>query len=203
MQKLLSVLAFLVFTSLPLMAQDFSKVDVFGGYQFSRLGSEITLVPNANGFDGSVTYNVNKKFGLEGDFNGAYQSYNSVVAAELGEATGVNVPAHFFTYSGGPVVSFRSKSRVTPFAHVMVGGARRSIAASASGVSVSIPSNGYAITAGGGLDMKVAKHVSIRLVQVDWVDYHFGSLLGVSGTGTSSAANFKLATGIVFNLGGK
>lgn len=203
-QYLLAALAApVLLTSLPIAAQDYSKVDLFGGYQYSRLGSGITLVPNANGWDGSATFNVNKTFGVEGDFNGAYQSYNSVVAAQLGAGSGVNVPAKIYTYSGGPVISFRSKSRFTPFAHVLVGGARRNIAVSASSVSVAIPSNGYAITAGGGLDLKVAKHISIRLVQADWVDEHYGTLLGVSGTGSSSAANFKISSGVVFNLGGK
>lgn len=95
--------------SLPLMAQNYEKVEVFGGYQFLHLGGSGTDV-NANGWDASVTANINKWFGVTGDFSGGYKSIDGVSAS-------------VYSYAGGPVFSYRSASRFTPFAHVLIGGA--------------------------------------------------------------------------------
>jgi hypothetical protein len=70
-----------------------------------------------------------------------------------------------------------------------------------AGVTVSASKNGLTSIFGGGVDLKLNKHVSLRLVQPDWVYYHFGRVGSISST--NSAGNFKAATGVVFNFAGK
>lgn len=176
------------------MAQDYSKVDVFGGYQYTHFAGSISPVSSANGWDGSFTYNLNKNIGVTGDVNGAYQTIS-------GSSIGVsgNYPGHYYSFTGGPTITFPTKGKAKPFVHALFGDARVSSSASANGVTVSASSNGFTSMIGGGLDLKLNKHISFRIFQADWVYYRFG-LLGAS---IGSSGNFKLASGIVFNLGGK
>ncbi len=199
MKKILALVVFLGLTSLSLVAQDtskvdpdFSKVDVFGGYQYTHLGSAISPVASAQGWDGSFTYNINKNFGVTADINGAYQTVSGSYIGVSG-----SFPGHYYSFAGGPTYSFTSKGKFKPYVHALFGDARVSSSASADGVTVSASSNGFTTLIGGGLDMRLSRHLALRLVQADWVYYHFGL------TGTSSANTFKVATGVVYRFGGK
>lgn len=100
MRKLIGVAIFLAVISLAAMAQENSKVEVFGGYQFTSLDGW-----HGNGWNGAANFNIMHGLGLKGDFSGAYNS---------GE--------HFLTYTFGPVVSMHS-GKVAPFAEALFGGA--------------------------------------------------------------------------------
>jgi hypothetical protein len=179
MQKFFVLVVLLGILALPLMAQD--KVEVFGGYQYLHLSSDLSPVATANGWDAAVTGKFNKHIGVTGEFGGAYQTIK-----------GVGI--HIYTYTGGPVFSVDSAGKVNPFVHVLFGGAR--VSGSESGVSVS--DSGYTMMMGGGLDLKVSKVVAVRLAQFDWVYYHFGSSALLPST--SSSGNVKIASGIVFRF---
>lgn len=101
MRQLMSLALFLGLLSLPVVAQDFPKAEVFGGYQFTHFEGDV----NANGWNASLTGNVNRWFGVAADFSGAYKSGQ-----------------HVHTYMFGPVFSARS-DKMTPFAHALFGGA--------------------------------------------------------------------------------
>jgi hypothetical protein len=171
------------------MAQDYSKVEIFGGYQYTHVGTDISPVATANGWDANVTYNINKLVGVEGDFTGAYQTVSGSYAGLSG-----NFPGHYYTFAGGPVVSFPAGDKLRPFVHVLFGGARLSTSVSASGITVSGSMNGLATLVGGGLDLKLSKHISLRLIQADWVLERFT----LAGASLTSSDNIKIATGVAF-----
>ncbi len=181
--------------SLPLMAQDNPKVEVFGGYQYLHTG-DITIsgqsVPNSsqgwNGWDASATGYFNKYFGVQGDFSGSYATISSV-------------SGHVYTYAGGPVVAYR-EGRVNPFVHALFGGIHLSGSASAEGVSASASLNGFTMAFGGGVDVQATKVVSVRLIQADWIYYHFGSTTidGVAVPSFSQSNNVRIVSGIVFRF---
>jgi len=178
----------LLLLSLPVMAQDNSKVEVFGGYQYLHIGSNSSAGINNgqgfNGWDAAAQYNFNKNFGVEGEFGGAYAT-----------VSGVNF--HLYNYTGGPVV-FTHAGPLKPFAHVLFGGTK--LSGSQSGVSITF--NGFTTLVGGGLDARVNKALSIRVVQFDWLYYHFGSKT-VGGTtipSFSGSNNVRIATGVVFRF---
>ena len=56
--------------------------------------------------------------------------------------------------------------------------------------------------AGGGLDVKVNRAIAIRLAEVDWVYYHFGSntIEGVEIPSFSQSNNARIATGVVIRF---
>jgi hypothetical protein len=188
MKKLVVILILGVLWSLPLNAQ---VLEVFGGYQYLHLGNVTangqTIPGSSQGFNGwnaAADAKLGKLFGLGADFSGGY-------------ATVTGVSLHTYTYTGGPIVSL-SAGPIRPFVQALVGGVR--LTGSFSGASSSM--NGLAAMAGGGLDVKVRKFVAVRLAQVDWLYFHFGSQT-VAGTpipAFSGHNNVRFSTGIVLRI---
>ena len=143
--------------------QDFPRAEVFGGYQFSHFDPSL----NANGWNAAINGNFNRWFGVTGDFSGAYKN-----------------GGHMYTYMFGPTISARTE-RITPFAHALFGGANL-------GVSGEGSLNAFAMALGGGLDANLNHHLSLRLVQADW-------LLLRSG-GETAKKNVRVSTGLVFRF---
>ncbi len=202
---LLGILAF------PLMAQDYPKAEVFGGYSIEKLGlsdSDLNSIASGlgaagatdvstskwlkKGFIGSFTYNATKMFGIEGDFR---WNRGNIITANVSGVTG---SARWTDLSvlGGPRVTFRASNAVTPFVHALVGLDHATIGASASGggenASTSLPSdNNVGVAAGGGLDLKVNKAFAIRVIQAD---YYF------SRHYSTNLNNLALSFGAVFHF---
>jgi len=187
MQKFIICLV-AVLLSAPLVAQNASKGEVFGGYQYLHFGGDTSLgVGSGQGFNGwnaAAAYNFSKYLGVEGDFSGTYANISGV-------------STHVYTYTGGPVV-FANLDRIKPFAHVLFGGTK--VGGSESGVSISF--NGYTVIAGGGVDAKVNPHLAVRVAQFDWLYYHFGSqtIAGIEVPAVSGSNNMRISTGIVFRF---
>lgn len=171
MKKLISVAALLALLALPALAQDAPKAEVFGGYQYTRFnpGNGVTGI-NMNGWNAAVTGFMGSTFGITGDVSGAYKT--------LG---GVKTKTHFFLF--GPTLASHSSENFTPFAHVLFGVAH----SSALGVS----DNAFSMALGGGVDVKVANHVAVRLGQFDYLMTRFAS---------ESQNNFRYSAGIVFRF---
>ena len=183
---------FLGLSSLPLMAQDYPRVEVFGGYQYLHIGGGNSNGPtNGEGFNGwnaSLTGNITHHFGIEGNFGGAYDTVQ-------------NVSLKVYTYAGGPVI-FTQSGRIKPFAHVLFGGIHLSGSANGGGSEGSISWNGYTVMAGGGVDVKANRAIAIRLAEFDWLYYNFSStsLDGQSISGFSGNNNVRISSGVVFRF---
>lgn len=170
MRKLF-VLGILALLALPAMAADYPKAEVFGGYQYTRLEGGL----NANGFNFAVTGNFSDWFGITGDIGAGYKTQDGV-------------SFNNYTYTFGPVISLRANKGWTPFAHALIGGDHAS--AGIGGVSAS--SNGYAIMAGGGLDLNFSPRLAFRAVQADWLLLH--------NDGGTSSKNARISTGVVLKF---
>jgi len=191
MKKFLILLVFVSLFSVPLMAQDNAKVEVFGGYQYLHTGSITisgTTIPNSsedwNGWNAAASYYFNKYLGVTGDFSGNYKTISGV-------------SGHVYTYTGGPVVAYR-EGKLNPYVHALFGGIH--LSGSALGSSASI--DGFTMAFGGGVDYQVHKHVSVRPIQADWIYYHFGSqtVASVAIPSFSQSNNVRISTGIVFRF---
>ncbi len=67
-----------------------------------------------------------------------------------------------------------------------------------------VTENSFALTAGGGFDIKLSNHVAIRLVQADYLYARFGNGCQFAYCGNNdSQANFRLLSGMVFGWGSK
>lgn len=170
MRNIVGIILLLWLASLSVVAQDFPKSDIFGGYQYSRQNST-----NLNGWNASLTGNYNPWFGLTGDFSGAYESNGGISFRS-------------YTYAFGPTVASRSNERFTPFAHALFGGFHQS--ADAAGSSLGSV-NGFAMIFGGGVDAPLSPHFAVRVGQFDYMSFH------ASG---GSSNIFRYSAGIVFHL---
>jgi hypothetical protein len=109
-----------------------------------------------------------------------------------------------YTFLAGPRLSFRNHERVTPFVQALFGGIRASAVTISSNCTdvgcTPLPAeNKFAMTAGGGLDVRVHRHLAIRVIQAEYLMTKFAD----TNTGNSASQNdMRLSAGIVFRFGG-
>ena len=139
---------------------------------------------NLNGGSASVAYNFTDRISVLADF-GAYKF--------SGLPTGFD--STMYTYLFGPRISLRKASPVTPFAQVLLGGGR--LNASAGGVDAG--ENGFAMAAGGGVDIRLHPRVAIRLIQAEYLLTRFPRANGDSATQN----DVRLSAGLVFRFGSR
>lgn len=168
----LIVVMCLISFSAQLFAQDSPRFEVFGGYQFTRIGGAGGA--NTNGWNAALTADVNRWFGVQADFSGAYKSI-----------AGFSAKAH--TYTFGPVVSMPGE-RVKPFAHALFGGFNASAGFGGLGTST----NGFTMMLGGGVDVAASARWSVRVVQADWLLWNT--------QGLTEKKNARISTGLVFRF---
>jgi opacity protein-like surface antigen len=126
-------------------AQDFPKVEIFGGYSLMRIGgNDVGNLLNAvtldapkgvatsrffsKGFDASFTYNLNHRIGIEVasqyntnkimEFAGKVEQYPG---DPVGYAYDAFLDINDFSLMAGPRFASRKIERITPFAHVLFG----------------------------------------------------------------------------------
>lgn len=182
------VLLFAAASAGPLWAQEQpSELEAYGGYYYTRFnvnanvpGIAPSATYNGNGGGGQVEYNVNRWLGAVGDLGG-------FIATSSGNGAFAGAG---FTYLFGPRVNFR-RSKVAPFAQILFGGVRTT-----DGIAQSTGTeNNFAMTAGGGIDFKVSKHVSVRPVQADYF------LTKIPDGLNNRQNNFRFSAGVVFRFG--
>jgi len=200
MQKFVVLVVFLGLLSIPLMAQDSPKVEVFGGWEYQHLGGDLGPLSMPEGWNASGTFNLSKHFGVAADLGASYKTVSGTFVT-LGGAGGTGTSTlHVTTYTFGPVISMDSAAKINPFAHFLIGGAHFSQTAKGCGVfyfesgcgSASASLNGFSMMLGGGVDAKLNKSIAIRLAQFDWVYYH--------AEGQGEGKNVRLSSGVVIRF---
>jgi len=160
-----AVLVLFIFVQ-PSSAQN--KIEVFGGYsnvQAPVAGPgpltpcEMGVCPpqfvfsgaNANGWDATVAYKPKQWLGFAADFGGYYRSV-------------FNNSVHLQTYLFGPQVSL--PGRISPFAHALLGVAHQTVGDPGA--------TAFSSAIGGGVDFKLNRFASVRIVQLDVLFTRFG-----------------------------
>ncbi|HEX5423175.1 MAG TPA: outer membrane beta-barrel protein [Candidatus Acidoferrales bacterium] len=172
MRKLACIAVLMAAMPLAAAAQQAPAADASIGYSFLRLGG--SGGSNQNGVSGSMAYNLNSWLGVAADFGGYHSSPQGV-----GLTT--------FTYMFGPRLTYRTNSKVNPFAEVLFGAGH--LKASAGGVSVS--SSPFAYAFGGGADLNVSENISFR-PQVDYI--------GLRSNGSTENCA-RISAAVVFHFG--
>jgi opacity protein-like surface antigen len=167
-----------------------SKVQVFGGYSMVRvdhggltgglLDADLEQASNPfalrtyflDGWNAEAQYNTGRWLGIAVDFGGRY---GTPITASRGRTLAGLPKETAYSFLAGPVVSYRTKSRITPFAHGLFGWDRTSLGASTITGSVTSPVsvastdyNDFAMALGGGVDCRITHHLSLRAGQLDW-----------------------------------
>ena len=194
-------------------ATDWPTMETFLGYNFVRFNPNSGFVPsfNANGGNGQFVYNFSKWFGGVVDIG----------AVNKGTLNQFDVDTTVMNFVAGPRFTYFNHSRFRPYAQALFGGAYSTTSTPITvipgtgtifppGVIVSpnLPIDarlhashtGFAMLIGGGLDIKLSRHVAFRPAEASYYLTRIPSLL----TGNvSNRNNFRYAAGVNFMFGAK
>jgi hypothetical protein len=143
--------------------------EAFGGYSYvysrtpitssacsgsSCLAASTSNGTNLSGFELAATGKVNSWFGITGDFSAHY-------------GTSLGASDHLQTFLAGPKFSYPAD--ISPFVHILVGGAHYSLGNSNSSDVVPTSQTAFAAALGGGIDAKLAPFIAFRVIQFDYL----------------------------------
>jgi|SRR5579883_1277762 len=184
MRKILALTILVgVFGLIAMAADDHPTAETFLGFTYMRANSA-TNIPafSTNGGSGQLAVNFNKYLGFVMDIG----------AVHNGNIGGNHLDSTFVNYLWGPRVSLRY-SRIIPYFNVLFGGMRASESIGLDAVPIAsqpiylpgsttpIPPNSpvsvravhaqtaFAMAAGGGLDIKINKHMTFRPIGLDYM----------------------------------
>jgi opacity protein-like surface antigen len=191
----------------PSMHHHTPKAEVFLGYSYFRsvpspaAGNRMEYL---HGGTASVALHFSEHLALVGDFAGYGDNQLDLTGNSPNEPRTVDSGGTMFTYMAGPRLSFWRRQRISPFAQVLFGGVHASdvtISNCAGAACTPLPSqNAFAMTAGGGLDIRLTHHFAIRIVQAEYMMTRFDS---VPSGGGSEQNDLRLSAGLVFRFGGR
>jgi len=216
MKKCIRVVGVAVLFALTAAADEWPREEVFLGYNFVRFNPNSGFVPsfNANGGSGQFVYNFNRWLGVALDAG----------AVNKGVLGGFDINTTVIDFVAGPRVTFHNRSRFVPYVQALFGGAYGTASTRLIGLAVDagIPGalppglvldpnlpvttrlvasrTGFAMLAGGGLDIKISKHVAFRPFEAD---YYLMRVPSLATGNVSNRNNFRYAAGVNFLLGGE
>jgi opacity protein-like surface antigen len=221
MQRILILLVMLLCSVLcsPLVlaqqsgAPDYPRFEWFIGY--SALGDAnaedtgriLTFFGTNTGLETSLTRNLSKHWGIKGDFSAHWGTNHgtAIVSQPFVQPPGTTQNGTFefehrhFNFLIGPEYKWRNHTRLTPFAHALVGagvsgGEVRLTFPGGTGL-IKVSDTGVALGLGGGFDIRVSKRVSFRTS----VDYNPAYAGGTSIDPRGWRDHVRFSVGIVFH----
>src|SRR5271167_376705 len=213
MRKLLILVGLTLLTASLALAQDYPKVETSPAFMYIRTpisftipgGPSVSQSFNCAGGGGTLAVNFSSLIGFAADLGGC-KYFGQTIPAPISS----NINGTAFTFLFGPRLTFRSKSPFQPFAELNFGGMRIGISCENN------PSNctdnfgtgsrsktAFAMTVGGGFDIKLSKKLSLRPVQAEYLYTRFGNDCNLTVcTFNNNQNSFRLKSGIVINWGG-
>lgn len=180
------ILTMLMLMATPVKAQDAGhplkrgmSIDFTGGYAYTKFRA--SGFPNMNGLIGSVGVNVLPWLEVQADASAQYGSVSGAKATIYGN--------HF-----GPRVFYHPRDwpfRV--FGEFLVGGSRLDLTLTRQGAQ-KFSENGFSFKAGGGVDLALSRHWSVRVIDADFYRTPFLQ---------SHQNNVWLSSAVVFTFGNR
>ena len=210
-------------------ATDYPKAEVFLGYNMVRFSPSTPNLPNVDGLpsfnlhggDAQLAYNINRSIGLVLDVGAVHAGSVFGIATDTTPNRGVDHTLVNFVL--GPRYTFHRHSRWMPFAQALFGGARGSSSTDITllqggviwpppgiivppgtvqpvGATLQTERWGFAMLVGGGLDIKVGKHVAFRPIGAD---YYLSRLPNFVTGNDSNKNHFRYSAGVNFLFGAR
>ncbi len=210
MRKYFVLVGLILFTVGAAMAQDYPKVETSPAFMyirtpvsFSNGTTSIKQSFNCAGGGGTFAYNLSSLIGIAADLGGC-KYFGQTVPAQIS----TKIDGNGFTYLFGPRITLR-KGKLNPFFEVNFGGMRISLSCKSSSTNCNAFSNGntysknaFALTAGGGFDIRLTKKFSLRPVQAEYLYTRFGNSCPANiCTNNNNQNSFRLKSGIVIAWG--
>ena len=194
-------------------AQDYPRVEVFGGYSYGNVGPTAAIGEgrnSVNGWNASVNANVNRWLGLASEIGGEYGDFHFTAPAPP-IACGTTTPCtidtkgtdKYHNFLFGPQFTLR-REKVSPFGHFLIGGSHVNETAT---ITIPVPpspifpiapntftlrtsSTNFAFATGGGADFKLTQRIAWR-VQADYLQTQINR---------HTQNDVRLVTGLVFRF---
>ncbi len=180
-RKSLALALLMLACSLVAVGQEYTKMEVFGGFQYTSFDAFNIQRVNLLGWSAAGTAFLSKPFGITAEATGSYGSPT---------VGGVSTTLPTYTFMFGPTMR-APLEKSTPFVHALFGMAHMS---NTQGI---YSSTGFSLALGGGFDQRISKSLNIRVVQVDYLTT---KLQDPTGTGNGRQNNFRVAAGIVYKF---
>jgi opacity protein-like surface antigen len=196
MLRLIALTFIMVATAAVLEAQtpaEQPKNEFFAGYSFQSADiNTLTIDPHRtpqNGVNLEYSRSITRHIGLTGDASAHFHRETH----STGVGTFSSQRDQYFLL-GGLQFKAGNEKRVRPFAQALFGvslfrGFTSDIRPTGN-VYTYDDATSFAMALGGGLDVRVSKRISVRLIQADYTPTFFGS---------GRQNNFRISAGIVFN----
>jgi opacity protein-like surface antigen len=213
MRKYFVLVGLLLLAAGSALAQDFPKVETSPAFMYIRTpisfntpgGTSVSQSFNCAGGGGTLAYNFTSALGVAADLGGC-KYFGQTIPAPIS----TNVDGTGFTYLFGPRLTFRSKSPFQPFAELNFGGMYIGVSCKYSNSNCAsnfgtgtYSKTAFAMTVGGGFDIKLNKKFSLRPVQAEYLYTRFGNdCSAVVCTFNNNQNSFRLKSGIVIGWGG-
>lgn len=201
-------------------AQDTPAYEVFAGAAYTR--EDITAARFVNGkledryingigWHASLTGNANSWIGAVFDFSGEF-SNPRFTGNDVGlpGTIPITINSSTFTYLFGPRFTYRKMNHITPFAEALFGPATLRASSSDLGITNVISTTAFATALGGGVDMPMNRHITLRLIQADYILTRFRELGVDPNTGLPvfsgerrTQNNLRASVGVVFHFGNR
>jgi opacity protein-like surface antigen len=212
MKKIIAVLGAVSLFAIAAAAQDVPKAEVFLGYTYTRVNSASDVPAfSANGGSGQFVYNFGKWIGAVAD----------VGAVHNGNVGGYHVDTTLTNFLFGPRIPIRISNRVTPYFQTLFGGVYGS-----TSTKVTVPANivgnlppnvtppsgnpvtlraaaqetAFAMTVGGGLDIKINSVASFRPIGLD---YYMMRLQNLRTANDNNQHCIRYTAGVNFTFGAR
>jgi opacity protein-like surface antigen len=227
MKKCFLLLSAALLTASVAAATDNPAAEAFLGYNWVRFNPDVpglasslglTELPsfNLNGGNGQFVYNFTDWVGLVADIGAVHAG--SVFGDLTGFPRNPGIDHTITSFTLGPRVTFHRHSRWMPFAQALFGGARATSSASFTLLDGILPPfvppgtvipttatfqverTGFAMLLGGGLDIRVGKHVALRPIGAD---YYFTRLPSFITGIDNSKHHFRYSAGVNFLFGAR
>lgn len=165
------------------------KYELSAGYARRSYYQPITSTIWLNGWYASAAYNRWRWLGAEAEGMGVYKNQGGF----LGNTS-------IYDFLVGPKLYPLGHRKLTPFGHVLLGIAyyRNTTAAYGGYPSATKTANTFAWEAGGGLDLNLSQHWSVRLIQLDYGGANF-----FGGSSSTVHGATRVAAGFVYRFGEK
>jgi outer membrane immunogenic protein len=138
-----------------------------------------------NGGGPSVAWHFNSSFAVVGDF----------AALHANSYDGSSINPTLVSYLFGPRYTLHfAQGRLLPFAQVLLGGSHASNGFFPNSAGGASSANAFAMTAGGGLDIAIVRHVAIRAGQLEYFYTRFPN--GVN----EHQNNLRVSAGLVLRF---
>ncbi len=202
MKNLITGVTFIALWAMSVAAQnqaptDYNKNEFFAGYSENSVLDPVRVenfdsadIKAYRGWSASYTYNFRRFVGVKTEVSGYYKNFSF---ENFSPPAPVSVRSSIYNFLGGVQIKENKKTkRFSPFVYALGGISRTNlnIRSPLCDAGCREVNTGFSLAVGGGVDLKVRKRFSIRLIQLDYNPAFFDRF---------REHRFRAGFGIVFN----